>query len=106
MATGYRQVWSQTISITTNPQYSNPMSLLRGDSFSLHLVYTASNGTAGLQVSNNGVDWVDVTDTTRALSGSTQHFWDERIPSGAGAIRIKFTSAIGTSGVLYVCGRG
>jgi hypothetical protein len=102
----YRLVSHKALVISGATAYSELYNLLAGKTFSLHYVFTLGTGSGMLQYSNDGVTWVDITDTSITFTvGTGSAMWDV-LETGSAAVRVKFTSASGMTGTMYACGGG
>lgn len=97
---------SESISIGgVTPKYSTARSLHRDDSCVFQWVYTNGAGTGVVQVSCDGTNWDDLTDTTSpTFSGTGSHTFDV-YDTAVMSVRIKFTSGSTMSGTLHFASR-
>lgn len=105
MSYGYRETSSKAISITTNPWYSDIKSLRFGDAFSFQFVYTGGTGYGVIELSNDGVNFSELANSSITMSGNNNAIWSVWAETGCGACRMKFVNAVGVSGNLIYVGR-
>ena len=88
-----------SITVTSSTQYS-PIFIIDGVTTQcFQFTYTSGTGTGTIQESNDGVNFFDLTGITNTFSSSDTAGWDITV-TGARYSRIKFLSAIGTTGIL------